>query len=332
MRSLKHLSQSSLCWIVAVVFMLSAIGVSWNSIYASEQGDQLAVSMNVVGPFAYVVTHLSDYPVWQAIIQCVMLLLNTFLVQTIVRRYELIRTISILPSFFYAFSVAVSVPVHFLLPASVAMCLLLLAVINLFNCYREEHCRVQIFNACFFLTLAALLVPPILLLIPFYWLTFHLLNRMSIGRFLISLAGVGFVFWLLGGILFVSGQWHLFGIYFQAFASSFGWLGFFDWTEGVFYAAMSLIFLLSVGNWIGSDQHGKLSIRMYLMTSIGFWVLSMLLSFLCPDWRYTFLLFSIAPFSVLLGHYYSTVDDFFSRIMWILYMIVSLGYFLSFLV
>ena len=118
--------------------------------------------------------------------------------QYLLQRHEINGSPSIFPQLLTALFLTGAPGVYASTEAALASPLVLLAVSNIFDCYRNDRCRVAVFNAFFLLTAASLLLPPLIWTLPFFWMLFNLVQTLSPRRFLSSLAGIACVLWLVG--------------------------------------------------------------------------------------------------------------------------------------
>jgi hypothetical protein len=154
---------------------------------------------------------------------------------------------------------------------------------------------------------------------------------MNFKRWLVSLMGALTVFWLLVGVLFLSGQLELIPAFFKA-CLQHGWL------FSAEISAMSIVYvfmlffliILAVVNFLRQVYSEKISVR----SAISFLMVSLLLFFVSlfifPAYKADFFLLAIGPASVLLSHYYGTEVNRLSRLALYIFLLAGVGNYLSF--
>jgi magnesium-transporting ATPase (P-type) len=217
---IRHLSGTNFLWVVGL--LLCVLGVVFSTMLLTP-GSEVLYSDEVVSPFWELIRGFIPGEWLPVLIQFLLLVANAILFQFIVRRYELLRTLGVLTFFIYCFITAASIPLHRLIPGSFAALFIGLAYFSVFESYRKENCNNQVFNASFLIVLAALFVPPLIFLLPLFWLAFNIVNTMNFKRWLVSLMGALTVFWLLGGVLFLSDRLELIPAFFKA-CIQYGWV------------------------------------------------------------------------------------------------------------
>ncbi|MDD4640278.1 MAG: DUF6427 family protein [Bacteroidales bacterium] len=325
---IQHLSRTNVLWVVGL--LLFVLGVVFSAILKSPEGREF-YSEEVVSPFWKIFRNFIPGEWLPVLLQFLLLLANAILFQFIVRKYELLRTLGVLTFFIFFFIAAASVPLHRLIPGSFAALFMGLAYISVFESYRKENCNTQVYNASFLIVLASLFVPPLLFLLPLFWLVFNIVNTMNFKRWLVSLMGALTVFWLLVGVLFLSGQLELIPAFFKA-CLQHGWL------FSAEISAMSIVYvfmlffliILAVVNFLRQVYSEKISVR----SAISFLMVSLLLFFVSlfifPAYKADFFLLAIGPASVLLSHYYGTEVNRLSRLALYIFLLAGVGNYLSF--
>jgi hypothetical protein len=206
-----------------------------------------------------------------------------------------------------------------------------LAYFSIFESYRKENCNNQVFNASFLIVLAALFVPPLIFLLPLFWLAFNIVNTMNFKRWLVSLMGALTVFWLLGGVLFLSDRLELIPAFFKA-CIQYGWVFSTELpTMGiVFFSMLFLLVMLAIVNYLRQVYSEKIGVRSafsFLLISLLVFVVSMVIF---PAYTVDFFLLSIGPASVMLSHYYGSEVNLFGRLALYVFLLTAVGNYLSF--
>ncbi len=325
---IQHLSRTNFLWVVGL--LLYVLGVVFSAVLHTLESAEL-YSEEVLSPFWKLFSDFLPGQWLPVLLQFLLLVANAILFQFIVRKYELLRTLGVLTFFIYCFIAAACVPLHQLIPGSFASLFIGLAYISVFESYRKENCNTQVYNASFLIVLASLFLPTLLFLLPLFWLIFNIVNTMSFKRWLVSLMGALTVFWLLGGVLFLSGNLELIPAFFKA-CLQHGWV----FSEEVapisivFFCMLFLLILLAVVNYLSQVYSEKISVRSalsFLMVSLLAFFASL---FIFPAYKADYFLLSIGPASVMLSHYYGAEVNKLSRLALYAFLLTSAGYYLSF--
>jgi hypothetical protein len=325
---IQHLSRTNLLWVVGL--LLCVLGVVFSTMLLTP-GTEVLYSDEVISPFWKPVRGFIPGEWLPVLIQFLLLVANAILFQFIVRRYELLRTLGVLTFFIYCFITAASIPLHRLIPGSFAALFIGLAYFSVFESYRKENCNNQVFNASFLIVLAALFVPPLIFLLPLFWLAFNIVNTMNFKRWLVSLMGALTVFWLLGGVLFLSDRLELIPAFFKA-CIQYGWVFSAELpTMGiVFFSMLFLLVMLAIVNYLRQVYSEKIGVRSafsFLLISLLVFVVSMVIF---PAYTVDFFLLSIGPASVMLSHYYGSEVNLFGRLALYVFLLTAVGNYLSF--
>lgn len=334
---IQHLSRTNLLWVVGL--LLCVLGVVFSTMLLTP-GTEVLYSDEVISPFWKPVRGFIPGEWLPVLIQFLLLVANAILFQfivrryellLIVRRYELLRTLGVLTFFIYCFITAASIPLHCLIPGSFAALFIGLAYFSVFESYRKENCNNQVFNASFLIVLAALFVPPLIFLLPLFWLAFNIVNTMNFKRWLVSLMGALTVFWLLGGVLFLSDRLELIPAFFKA-CIQYGWVFSTELpTMGiVFFSMLFLLVMLAIVNYLRQVYSEKIGVRSafsFLLISLLVFVVSMVIF---PAYTVDFFLLSIGPASVMLSHYYGSEVNLFGRLALYVFLLTAVGNYLSF--
>jgi len=325
---IQHLSGTNLLWVVGL--LLCVLGVVFSTTLHTP-GTEVLYSDEVVSPFWEPIRSFIPGDWLPVLIQFLLLVANAILFQFIVRRYELLRTLGVLTFFIYCFITAASIPLHRLIPGSFAALFIGLAYFSIFESYRKENCKTQVFNASFLIVSASLFVPPLIFLLPLFWLVFNIVNTMNFKRWLVSLMGALAVFWLLGGVLFLVDRLELIPAFFKA-CIQYGWVFSAELpTMGiVFFSMLFLLVMLAIVNYLRQVYSEKIGVR----SAFSFLLVSLLVFFISqiifPAYKVDFFLLSIGPASVMLSHYYETEVSLFGRLALYVFLLTAVGNYLSF--
>ncbi|MBQ9201610.1 MAG: hypothetical protein IJ154_09615 [Bacteroidales bacterium] len=327
MMNLKSLTRSDRVWQTTLLFfalMLAWSGVKDHEVFLAG----LTGESGPVSPLAWQIDSLGRIPWLSALIRFCLVGLNLFLIYTMVRRYELIDSLSIFPIFFYILFSACYSPAYSANSALVASVLTEVACINLFDCYQTNNCRIQVFNVFFFTSLAALLMPALLLILPLLWLSFNWINTLTFNRFIASLTGILTVAWLIGGLCFLTGQWPLLLDCLRRLPDYFDFQTRTSWQEILFLSVCLLVFIVAVLYRLNKFYSEKNSVRGYLSFLVFTWFVLIVMSLLFSPLKHECLTLSVMPWCIMTGHFFDANDNWASRLL--LLLLFSTGFFFFF--
>jgi len=325
--NLKSLTRSDWLWQIALILfaLMMAFAVKWQpQVFQALTPERPAL----VSPLAWQTDHFTSMAWLTALVHFCLVGLNLFLVHTLVRRYELIDSLSIFPVFFYLVFSACYPPAYGANSALVASALMVVATINVFDCYQAKNCQIQVFNVFLFTTLAAAFVPALLLILPLLWLSFNWVNPFNFSRLLASIAGILTVVWIFAGLSFLLGRWELLLDCLACLPDylDFQWPG--PWQEMLFLGCCALLFLVAALYRLNKFYSEKNSVRGYLSFLIFNWFVLVFLGMLLSPLKNECLTLSVLPWSVMMGHFFNANDNWASRIL--LLLLLSSGLFCYF--
>jgi len=132
--------------------------------------------------------------------------LGVYLMTELNNAYILLRVSSRMIGSTYALLVAITVVCHRFQPGSIVALLSLLSFFPLFVSYQLPNPRLS-FMTHLLVSLASLVFPKMLFLVPIYWLLQGFLRAFSFRCFMASLLAVLLPYWFYGGLAFALGFW-----------------------------------------------------------------------------------------------------------------------------
>ena len=274
----------------------------------------------------------SDLDWWRILLHAVLVGGNAVLLQLLVRQFELLGSLSIFPATIY-FLLNAFCPNFILEPqAYLASACLMMTCLSIFNCYQQNECRVKVYNAYFFLCLAGICIPGLLLLIPIIWISFNLINTLNIKRWLASLLAVITVVGSICALAFVFDAEQRLLLIFTRSVENFYAAIFLKAEEWIFLAGLTVLSIIGIFHFLNQGQRSRRnSIRYFnsFLIIIGLFCVAMM--FLFSPLRHQYLILAALPFSIILGMYFNDVQQLFSRILMILSLAVGCVYCLSFI-
>lgn len=277
------------------------------------------------------VLYRTDLAWWYILIHAVLVGGNAILMQLLVRQHELLGSLSIFPAVIY-FMLNACCP-HFVSEpqAYIASACLLLSCLSIFNCYQQNECRLKVFNAFFFLCIASIFIPGLLLLTPIIWISFNLINTLNFKRWLSSLLAILTVVGSIWAAAFVFDAEDRLLLIFTRSVENFYAGIFLKIEEWIFLAWMMLLSVLGIFHFLSQGQRSRRnSIRYFNSFLIIIGIFCVVMMFLFSPLRHQYLILAAIPFSVIFGMYQNDTQNLFSKILTLLSIAIACFYCLSY--
>lgn len=149
-------------------------------------------------------TQIPDLPVGDIVhigVGFVLAALSVYLMAELNNRNLLLRITSRMLSSLLAILITVSPFMHSMHPGLIAMVLTILSYFFLFAVYQRPFSRGITMMVYMLVSLASLVYPQMLYMVPVYWVAQGMLRSMSVKSFFASIIGVLLPYWMLGGVL-----------------------------------------------------------------------------------------------------------------------------------
>ncbi|MCX6307488.1 MAG: DUF6427 family protein, partial [Bacteroidia bacterium] len=204
------------------------------------------------------------------------------------------------------------------------------------SCYRLFHSLDHgfesraVFDAAVLLSLASIFQSRLLWLMPTIWLVMGVLQVLNLRSFLASILGMLSVFWIIGGISFLIGDYG----FLLAYANDLIGFHLFSLSDisssEISYIAFLAVLMISAIISFWPKQHlDKLRTRNYLNSVLMIWLALLLLWFFSGNDE-SYMLPLLALSTLVIAHFFSLVDSLFSRIMFFALFGLSVTVYLSF--
>jgi hypothetical protein len=252
------------------------------------------------------------------------------LLQYISSEFRLIRIRSFFPLFLFSLFAATLLPALPLQGAALSCFLFCWACLRLFGSLEHNETYRGVFDASALLALASLTQSRLLFLMPVIWIVMGILQVFSLRSFLASLLGVLSVFWVLAGVSFLLGNFDFLLMYCQDLIA-FKWIDFNIVTpaELTYISFLGLLMISAMISFWPSQHLDKLRTRNYLNSILLLWfALLTLWLFSGNDMSYLLILLSLS--ALVVAHFFSLVNTFYSRIMFLMFLALSVSVYLIF--
>jgi hypothetical protein len=269
-----------------------------------------------------------EYPLVYHLLQFFFLLGTALLLQYMSSEFRLIRVRSFFTFFLFCLLGGTILPNLPLDGATVSCFLFTLSILRLFRSLDHGLESRAVFDASVLLALSSVFQSRMLWLMPAVWLVMGILQVFNLKSFLASILGMLTVFWIIGGISFLIGDFN----YLLAFSQDLINFQMFRITgispAEISYIAFLAVLMISAIISFWPKQHlDKLRTRNYLNSVLLLWFAMLILWFFSAnDESYMLPLFSLS--SLVIAHFFSLVDSLYSRLMFFALLILSVTVFL----
>lgn len=255
---------------------------------------------------------------------------SALLLQLLSTEFRLIRVRSNFPFFFFCVFSATIIPSLPMTGVSLSCIFFCWAIIRLFKAFDSSVPHKEIFDASLLIALASVFQIRLLYLMPVIWLMMILFRVFNLKSFTSSLLGVLSIFWIIGGLSFFFGD-YVFIKGMLAGLTSFKLIDINEINIAEFgYMGFLFILMFSALIYFWPKQHlDKLLTRNYLKSIILLWC-SLLTLWIFSGNDLEFLLYLFSMSALVVAHFFSLVDTFISRILFVLFLIMSLIAYLFF--
>lgn len=240
--------------------------------------------------------------------------LTVYLLSELTNAVVLLRVNSRMLDSMLAFLLAAAVVCHQFQPGSVVMCLSLLSFFPLLSAYQQPN-QVLSFTAYLMLSVASLLFPKFLWVIPFYWLLQSYLRALTLKCFVASLLSAALPYWFYGGVAIVTDRLPDF----VAHVSEVATAQWFDYAQLELRDVLTfaMIVLLFVSGAIDFSVHrflDKTRTRILYNTIIVHGIGVMAFIVLQPQYFSTLLPLLLIDTAIVFGHFFTLTHNRFSHI------------------
>lgn len=329
---LSEMAYTNVLWAVGLLLLLTAAVVNHFILGSVNIGSDSSIFNALDGYtlFGFTLKELQQYPLLNHLTQFVFLLGTGLSLQYMSSEFRLIRVRSFFPFFLFCLLSGTFLPVIPMNGAAFSTLLLTLSCYRLFRSLDFGMESRSVFDATVLLAFASVFQSRLLWLLPAIWLVMGVLQVLNIRSFLASLLGVLSVFWLIGGVSFLLGDYGFLLAYLKELVG-FEWFSLSGISPSeISYIAFLAVLMISAIISFWPRQHlDKLRTRNYLNSVLLMWFALLILWFFSSnDERYMLPLISLS--TLVIAHFFSLVDTLFSRIMFLVLLVLSVTVFLSF--
>ncbi|MCK9311201.1 MAG: hypothetical protein M0P26_02875 [Bacteroidales bacterium] len=258
------------------------------------------------------------------ILRLLLLLGSALLLQYISSKFRLIRVRSYFPFFLFCVFSATIVPAVPFDGSSIACFLFCWSCSRLFYVL-EGSVNHVVFDASVLLTMASLFQSKIIYILVVFWLVMGILQVFSFKSFCASILGMMSILWIIGGVSFLMDDYHFIMTYSQSLII-FEFVDFnsFSPAEIAYTSFLGILMISAMISFWPRQNLDKLRTRNYLNSVLLLWFsLLALWLFSGNEMGILLLLFSLS--SLMAAHFFSLIDIRYSRVLFILFMILSIS-------
>lgn len=329
---LSEIAYTNSLWGVGMALLLASATVNHFIFGRLDLGVQSGI-FNALSGYTFLGLSISDflqYPFLDHLSQFLLLLGTGLALQYMSSEFRLIRVRSFFPFFLFCLLGGTFLPVLPLNGAALSSLLLILSCYRLFRALDHGYESRAVFDASVLLAMASVLQSRLIWLMPAIWLVMGVLQVFNLRSFLASILGMLSVFWIIGGISFLMGDY----AFMLAYVKDLVGFQLFNIAEisssEITYIAFLAVLMISAIISFWPKQHlDKLKTRNYLNSVLLLWFALLILWFFSSnDESYMLPLMSLS--TLVIAHFFSLVDSLYSRIMFFALLGLSVTVYLSF--
>lgn len=329
---LSVIAYSGILWGAGLLLLLASAGVNHFVFGRLDVGSETDI-VQALGGYTLLGFSLADLlknPFLDHLFQFFILLGTGLALQYMSSEFRLIRVRSFFPFFLFCLFSGTFLPVLSLNGTALSSLMLTLACYRLFRSLDRGFESRAVFDASVLLTLASLFLSRLLWLMPAIWLVMGILQVLNLRSLLASILGLLSVFWLIGGISFLMGDYS----YLLAYAKDLVGFELFSISEispsEITYIAFLAVLMISAIISFWPKQHlDKLKTRNYLNSVLLLWFALLILWFFSSN-NESYMLPLISLSTLVIAHFFSLVDSLYSRILFLALLGLSVTAYLSF--
>jgi hypothetical protein len=287
--------------------------------------------------FLYAFQAIRNHRDWLIIGSLVLVVLQALFLTTVINRQSVLKEITHLPALIYVVLMSCFPEQLSFNPLLFANFFIIIFLNSLFNFYRADSAVFHVFDAGFFIGIAALFYWPSLFLFPLIWAALILLRSFDWRDWLASLLGVILPFLFFGTVLYWFDMLSIASVY--SIIEPFYKVQFsavYNSTYIILFGILTFIIIASLIKFSSDlSTFAKLRTRKFLMLFVWFFLFALLSYFVSVKRTMISLSFLAIPLSVIFSNYFlSLKNQLITELMFIVLLIAVIYnqvlYFLQF--
>lgn len=257
--------------------------------------------------YRFIISWVEGYPFLTTLISFIMVFCEAILINHIIRKNEIIDTITYLPGLVYIILMSLQSEMFSLHPTIISNLFMLLAVHVLMQTYRKETAYGDTFNAGIFISLSTLFYVPSIVFIFLLWIGLIIFRPFVWREWIISVIGIVLPWIYLVFYYFWNENLDMLeydALYYTFITpkKSFNMLSF-SLPECIQAMILVLCALLSTRKLFSDLRKGTVRERSNLLLLLWLFIFAFVSVFLAPEYYIPYLSFLSIPFSVFFSSY-----------------------------
>ncbi len=276
----------------------------------------------------FVLSVFSFNPAINNFLSLLLTVLNAILIQNLNLRFNILRKRSLLPFLIFLFLMAGWYPLHFIWELHLALSIFILAFYYFFDMYRQPAAVEQAFMGSFLIAVASLFLPPLLWMVPVVWINFLQMRAFTLRTFLASILGI-LSPWILyaGGYFVFQDNFDFNKLIFSRFFDG----GKYDFSsfqsiDLIYFVSLAAVLLISIVYIYMNYQQDSISTRSKLNMIIIQMLFLLGISIFHASVFYCFLPFAVFFYVLLLSHPFSTRENNFFSILFLVFCLLNVAF------
>lgn len=256
-------------------------------------------------------------------------LLNVYLLAQLNNKFTLIRTRTFLPILVFLLLMGTWNDTHIVNGSHLSLTLIILSLFFFFSMYRNVKASEQAFMGSFLLSMASLIVNPLILLLPVCWIGFIMFQSFSIRTLLATIFG-GITPWLL----YLAGQYVFLSNIDTKILFSMNLIVGMDLTtfsivRMIYFGVLAIIMIIGLVGLYSNAHSDAINTRVNLNFLILLLVAILAITFIFSNQFASFLPIIALVYSILVSHAFTLKQNNFYGYVFIIFFAVNILYVIS---
>jgi len=322
--SLKNLIVPS---IPLAVFLVGSCFVLWMSAYVGERyssySTQFTSKVEVLQSVFLPNSLLSN------LVCFTLTLLNAFLIAQINNRFTIIRTRTFLPILIFLLLMGCWNDTHIMIDSHLGLTLFLFALFYFFNMARDRKATEQAFMGSFLISIASLLIHPLVFLIPLCWIGFMMFQSFSLRTFLASIFGVLTPWILYISVIYIIHPDFVFSTIFDLKANVDFSISSYSIAGVIYSVSIGVIMVISIFEMYSITNSDAINTRSRLNFLLFLLICLIILSFIFIHQFISFLPIIALVYALLISHPLTLKQNNFNGILFLIFGLINIAFIIS---
>ena len=292
-----------------LMFLLVLTGVLWIPAFKGLAWAEFSFDYNKMPLYKLLYNSTSNNQLVQGLITLFLLLVQSFLLLNINRKYILLEKQNYLPAIVFVILTSSIIQLQRMNPGIFASFFIILMVDQLFSCYRKKYILDKLFISGLLISLATLFYPFSVAFFLLIWISLILLRSFSLREWFVPVLGLIFPYLFVLGYYYIS-EVHMLEEFVEIIKGSFSQrttLTHYGIPYYLLYGFVGLLIVLGSFSQVGKFSGRKIYIRKYFEIFWWIFVIAVVLFFSVSGVNVEMIYIFAFPVSFLLSGYLNSI-------------------------